>query len=71
MNICDRRINFVSVSKIFLLEFGIVLEMLYFFNFILFEVLFVIILLFKVKVRIKKSLKILKGQLEAVKQTIP
>ena len=71
MNICDRKINFVSVSKIFLLEFGIVLEMLYFFNFILFEVLFVIILLFKVKVRIKKSLKISKGQLEAVKQTIP
>jgi len=71
MNICDRKINFVSVSKIYLLEFGIVLEVLYFVNFILFEVLFVIILLFKAKVRIKKSLKIWKGQFEAVKQTIP
>jgi hypothetical protein len=61
----------VSVSKMYLLDFGIVLEVLYLFNFILFEVLFVIILLFKVIVSIKTSLKISKGQLEAVKQTIP
>ena len=61
----------LTVSKMYLLDFGIVLEVLYLFNFILFEVLFVIILLFKVIVRIKTSFKISKGQLEAVKQTIP